>query len=449
MNKKDKKDILTFAACGFREFYANNHVFLSDKKYKPGKKTYRNLLSLNKFMNCYLHFGEDYIVKKEVIDFTGWDGSSSYVQHERIITNFELSDTNWQNSDRAVLLLSDAGKKLRDQYSVFLKENPGVDLSTMDTLPDFAIKYIIKQIETTTSQNMTLWKNTIITALFMYCVLGYIPHYSNKKSPVKTNEKMAFKDCLNYVSNGELQDITYTVQPIAMLKNLKLLSSDEKLTESGYTLLRKMKIFSETEISYAEYKDSFGHQFDEASEILSKNVTITLVDAPERKKREIIVSKQKKTQRPTNRDFAKEDEKSIKIGKLGESLALDYERKRLIELGMTDVEEKVFLTADNPLYGNAYPCDIISFDPDSKKKIYIEVKTTQYKAETPFYISKEEVSFSETNKDDYVLYRIYNVMSKTIKPSFYKVEGSVKDNFTLISDRFLAVRDIIEEKSDE
>lgn len=447
MNREEKQNILLFSKFGFRQFYADNHIFLENINYKPGKKTYRNLLSLNKFMKCYLHFNEDYIVKTEVIDYTGWDGSSSYVQHERIMTNFGLTDTSWQDRDRKVLLLSDDGKKLRNKYASFCKKYPTTDLAAMEELPDFAIKYLIEQLSATTSQNMTLWKNTIISGLFMYCTLGYIPHYSNAESEVSETENKAFRDCLNYVGNdGELQDITYTDQPIAMLKNLKLLNATGQLTNAGYNLLRNMKLFEETDISYDDYVDSFDDQISEVSAILSNETLMIQTDAPERKDRKSVIPTDPKTKRrPSNRNFAKEAERSDKIGKLGESLALSYERKRLSDLGVTNVEEKVFLTSENPEYGNAFPCDIISLDVTNNEVLYIEVKTTKSGKNTPFYISKEEVSFSDKNKEHYKLYRVYNVMNANSVPEFYITDGFVGDNFTLVGDRFIATRDIMKE----
>ena len=89
-------------------------------------------------MELYLSTSEDYIVKKDAILKTGWKGSSSYVQHERIMTNFDLSDTSWKNRDRAVLLLNDNGIRLRKEYKKFKCDNPSVNLLELTELPDFA-----------------------------------------------------------------------------------------------------------------------------------------------------------------------------------------------------------------------------------------------------------------------------------------------------------------------
>ena len=82
-------------------------------------------------------------------------------------------------------------------------------------------------------------------------------------------------------------------------------------------------------------------------------------------------------------------------GNLGEKLVLDYEKAKLRSLAINDVDEKVFLTSSKKeKYGNAYPCDIISYDPKTGKEVFIEVKTTRSGINTPFFISAEEVKFS-------------------------------------------------------
>ena len=169
MTKKEKQQVITFAREGFRKFYDENYRFLSERKFKPGKKTYRNLSSLNKMMEFYTQSSVDYIIQANVIAASGWNGPSSYVQHERVITNFDLSDTSWEDRTRPVLLLNENGKKLRDQYVKYKINNPSVSLMEQVELPEFAKKYLRAEIENATADNMTLWKNTIITALFFSC----------------------------------------------------------------------------------------------------------------------------------------------------------------------------------------------------------------------------------------------------------------------------------------
>ena len=439
MNKKEKQRIMIFARQAFRKFYCDNYQFLSESEYKPGKRTYRNLLSLNKMMELYTISNEDYIIKKDAIVQTGWKGSSSYVQHERIITNFDLSDTSWRDRDRAVLLLNDNGVKLRNQYRKYKNENPTIELMELTSLPDFARKYLVNEIKNTDSTNMTLWKNTIISALYLYCELGYMPSYTKSTDHPSEEEERALINCCNYAKNSLLMDLTYLQQPIAMLRNLNLLDESKRLTNDGYKLLENMRMFSEVKSSINDFEEIMGDEIDNIEDILDSKVLLEKVDAPERKRRKSKVLN-KGISGPRNRDFDKKNKENKMTGDLGEKLVLDYEREKLRMQSISDVEDKVFLTSSKKdEYGNAYPCDIISFDPSTGNSVFIEVKTTRMGAETPFYISAEEVQFSIDNESNYKLYRVFNALANR-NPQFYETRGKVEDNFLLEKERYIASR---------
>lgn len=448
MNRSEKKKIIIFARDGFRRFYAENHRFLEEKDYLPGKKMYRNMSALNKMMFCYLeaeNAGRDYVDKAEVKADRGWNGPSTYSQYERSITNFGLSDTSWADRDRSALPLSDKGKKLRKKYRNFVNNNPSVDLLTYSELPDFARKFIIEEIKNTTAANMTLWKNVLLSAMYVYVVLGYIPRYSTNQT-VPDSERNAFINCCNYqYENGTLKDVSYFTQPAHMLRNLGILDDEYKMTNAGYKLLLELSIFKELDSSIEDYEEIFEEEVSVVEEILDSQIELVKVDAPERKTRKATVSHKGQANGPKNKDFDESNKKNQKTGDLGEKLVYDYERARLEAAGIDDIERRLIRTSDNKEYGNAYPCDIISVDIETGATIYIEVKTTRYAADTPFYISEEERAFSEINASVYRLYRVFDAI-RTKEPKFYETFGYVGDNFTLTSDRYIATRDIDEKK---
>ena len=441
LNKAEKRKIAVFARDGFRRFYAENHHFLEDKDYLPGKKMYRNMSALNKMMFCYLEAenrGKDYIDKAEVKANRGWDGPSTYSQYERSITNFGLSDTSWADKDRSALPLSDKGKKLRKKYRDFANNNPTVDLLTYSELPDFARKFIIEEIKNTTSSNMTLWKNVLLSAMYIYVVLGYIPRYTTNQS-VPAKERNAFIICCNYqFDNGTLKDVSYFTQPAHMLRNLGILDDEYKMTTSGYKLLLELSIFKELDSSIEDYQEIFDEEVSVVEDILDSKIELLKVDAPERKIRKATISHKEQVIGSKTKDFDELNKKNQKTGDLGEKLVYDYER--LMAAGIDDIESKLIRTSDDKEYGNAYPCDIISVDIETGAPIYIEVKTTRYAADTPFYLSEDERAFSERNAAFYRLYRVFDAI-RTKEPKFFETIGYVGDNFTLTSDRYIAIRD--------
>lgn len=443
MNTAKKKKIKIFAREGFRKFYTENHQFLEIKDYLPGKKMYRNMSALNKMMYCFLEaeqIGRDYIVKSEIKEKRGWNGPSTYSQYERSITNFGLSDTSWTDRDRSVLLLSEKGKELRKKYKEFLIKHPKADLLIDSELPEFARRFFIKEIKNTTSTNMTLWKNVLLSALYLYVVLDYIPRYT-KNQDVPENERSAFISCCNYrYDDGRLKDVSYFTQPAHMLKNLKILNDDYEMTDIGYKLILDLTIFKEMDSSLEDFESIFEEEVDAIEEILDSKTELLKVDPPERKARKATVEHKTQPTESRNRDFDESNKKNQKTGDLGERLVFDYEKSRLEAAGISDIDKKLIRTSDNPEYGNAYPYDILSVDIATGKTIYIEVKTTRYGAETPFFISEAERAFSETNCSAYRLYRVFDAI-QTKEPKFFETTGYVGDNFTLTSDRYIVTRD--------
>ncbi|MDX1477600.1 MAG: DUF3883 domain-containing protein, partial [Saprospiraceae bacterium] len=61
--------------------------------------------------------------------------------------------------------------------------------------------------------------------------------------------------------------------------------------------------------------------------------------------------------------------------------------------------------------GDGAGFDILSKNFNGSDK-YIEVKTTRLGKETPFFFSRNELRFSQRNRDSYHLYRLFNFGQK-------------------------------------
>ncbi len=134
-------------------------------------------------------------------------------------------------------------------------------------------------------------------------------------------------------------------------------------------------------------------------------------------------------------DYIKKAKADMEVGQLGEMLALQYEREKLIRDGLSEYAEEVFRVN---VVSDAYGYDITSFELfDGKiEKIFIEVKTTTNKLDVDFPVSKNEVLTSNEKKNRYCVFRIYD--AKSITPSFYKVFGKIEENFELNPITYLA-----------
>ena len=104
-------------------------------------------------------------------------------------------------------------------------------------------------------------------------------------------------------------------------------------------------------------------------------------------------------------DPAARDARNRALGKQGEQSVFDHERRFLTDQGRSDLARRVEWTSQERGDGAGY--DIASFGLDGRERL-IEVKTTSGPAQTPFFLSEGERSFSEERPDAFRLVRLYN-----------------------------------------
>jgi len=104
-------------------------------------------------------------------------------------------------------------------------------------------------------------------------------------------------------------------------------------------------------------------------------------------------------------DPAARDERNRRLGRSGEERVVHSERKRLQLEGREDLAEQVRWVAD--LDGDGAGYDVLSFNRKGEER-HLEVKTTNGHNRTPFYISRNELSFSKENSESFRLYRVYD-----------------------------------------
>lgn len=130
------------------------------------------------------------------------------------------------------------------------------------------------------------------------------------------------------------------------------------------------------------------------------------------------------------KDYLDEHKNNMDLGMLAEELIIKYEIDRLKELGVTDPEKKVKWVSKDIGDGMGYDIQsvdtILGIDIDR----YIEVKGTNGSINTPFFLSKNELEFSEKNKNSYYLYRLYNIKKTTA--DIFILHGDMNDKLVLV-----------------
>lgn len=222
--------------------------FLNDVMYKPGKTCYRNMSALNKFMGIMIKRGHISISKEE------WPnkGASTFAQYSRAVTNFDLAIEEKLEKNKKGVRLTQKGIIIKEEYEKLLEKDQDIDLNNLRILPDFAKQAILDSLNNTDEDNMSMWKSTIIGALWFICRRGYIYKYSKPKSITRTSEE---NDLLKICFGYDAKDNEFLSWVIPYLDDLGLVVEAESenpryinkyyLSSVGKKLLKNMKIVSE------------------------------------------------------------------------------------------------------------------------------------------------------------------------------------------------------------
>lgn len=129
----------------------------------------------------------------------------------------------------------------------------------------------------------------------------------------------------------------------------------------------------------------------------------------------------------TKYDYIKEHIRNTYIGERGERLVYELERKKLknaVNEGKIPSMDKLLKWVS--LEDDSLGYDILSYDAEIKRPIFIEVKTTTKTKFTPFYMSTDEIEFSKKNATQYKLYRVFNLNNATAE--YFELVGDISDS---------------------
>jgi len=124
-------------------------------------------------------------------------------------------------------------------------------------------------------------------------------------------------------------------------------------------------------------------------------------------------------------DYLGQERMNRSLGLAGEKFVLEFERQRLSRVGDGALADRVEHVSQSQ--GDGVGFDVRSFDR-SGADLFIEVKTTRYGRHTPFYISSNELAFSQERRDCYGLYRVFEFRTK---PKLFVLPGAVDEQCQL------------------
>jgi len=125
------------------------------------------------------------------------------------------------------------------------------------------------------------------------------------------------------------------------------------------------------------------------------------------------------------RDYLEREARNRSLGCAGEELVMEFEARRLVNENAKKFADRIEHISKSK--GDGLGFDILSFDADGRER-FIEVKTTAYDAETPFFVSPNEVDFSAENPEQFHLYRLFAFRKR---PQMFTLLGPVASNCLL------------------
>jgi hypothetical protein len=127
----------------------------------------------------------------------------------------------------------------------------------------------------------------------------------------------------------------------------------------------------------------------------------------------------------SKRDYIAREARNTALGMAGELLALQFEDYRLRTAGEKQLANRIEHVSVTRGDGLGY--DILSFETNGKERL-IEVKTTAFAKETPFYASHNEVSVSSEAADHFHLYRLFEFRKS---PKLFALQGEIAKHCSL------------------
>ncbi|MDP1535609.1 MAG: DUF3883 domain-containing protein [Burkholderiales bacterium] len=105
------------------------------------------------------------------------------------------------------------------------------------------------------------------------------------------------------------------------------------------------------------------------------------------------------------RDYIERESRNSSLGLAGEKFIVQYEQWRLSTLGEERLAGKVEHVSVTQ--GDGLGFDVLSYDATGRER-FIEVKTTSFGKETPFFITRNEVGLSKAEIERFHIYRLFD-----------------------------------------
>lgn len=137
-------------------------------------------------------------------------------------------------------------------------------------------------------------------------------------------------------------------------------------------------------------------------------------------------------QRGRRIDYLAREARNSSLGEAGEKFVIEFEIARLRSGRNPKLADRIEWVSETK--GDGAGFDVLSFEESGRERM-IEVKTTSYGKETPFYFTRNELNCSRERVEEYFLYRLFQFRHS---PRLYFKSGALDKSFQVEPVGFVA-----------
>ncbi len=159
---------------------------------------------------------------------------------------------------------------------------------------------------------------------------------------------------------------------------------------------------------------------------------LAAMDKPPQKLIDPADTKTRTIDNPAGVNYLEREAQNQRLGNAGEEFVMNFERARLIRAGRESLANHIERVSETR--GPSAGFDIRSYEENGYDR-FIEVKTTKYGKNTPFFVTRNELAFSQENAPRYFLYRLFRFRKR---PRMFTLHGYLQSQCSLKPSLFVA-----------
>lgn len=320
-------------------------------------------------------------------------GSGNYYPRKMLVENAKKSPEQVREMFR---FLFDEDFDIIERIESFRSDFEDLNLKNFKDLDDYQDhRAVIVYLNLKFPERYFFYKFT------MFKKFAYKINYSYKPVGGRTNNIGQFFNVCELVK--------YEIE-----KDQELLRLHEKRLTSDSYYDKKHNILTQDFIyATVKYLNTTNKSFDKEPTINSSNKILST---------KLNIELDEINFKPQRTNFIQNNIDNKRIGDLGELWVLENEIEFLRQNGKSNLANKVNHVSVNE--GDGLGFDILSFNLDGSIK-FIEVKTTKGRANSTFYITRNELEKSKLESSKYHLYRVFNFKEENQTGELLEINGSL------------------------